>query len=169
MSMNIRPALLTLACVLAAPGSAIAATARPALDTQERSLCQQINTYRAQHGLGALRVSVALTRAATWMSRDMASSDYMDHTDSLGRSFSRRMSSFGYRRSNRKAENIAAGEATARAAFAQWRSSPGHRRNLLSRSYKVIGISRAYNADSMFGWYWTTDFGSTRDRRAMRC
>lgn len=165
--MDIRPVLLSLTMVIAVPGSAVAATTHPSLDTQEQSIYRQVNTYRARHGRPALRVSVALTRAATWMSRDMAADDYVDHTDSRGRSFSRRLSSFGYKRARRKAENIAAGESTATATFEPWRESSGHRRNMLSRRYKVIGIARAYNADSTFGWYWTLD--SAAPAIAVRC
>lgn len=34
---------------------------------------------------------------------------------------------------------------------------------MLNTSYVVIGIGRAYNASSTYGWYWTTDFGGFLD------
>ena len=53
----------------------------------------------------------------------MARKDYFDHTDSLGRSFSRRISAFGYTGATR-GENIAAGtDGSARAMFSQWKNS----------------------------------------------
>ena len=32
---------------------------------------------------------------------------------------------------------------------------------MLNPNYTVIGIARAFNANSKYGWYWTTDFGLT--------
>jgi uncharacterized protein YkwD len=162
--MSIRSLSLALLCLFAFPVVANAATGDPVLDPEERGFCQQINTYRAQNGLPALKVSVALTKASDWMSNNMASNDNFDHTDTLNRNFSKRISAFGYKGSTR-GENIAGGtDGSAAAMFALWKGSAPHRKNMLSRSYKVIGIGRAYGADTMLGWYWTTDFGNTADR-----
>jgi uncharacterized protein YkwD len=153
---------LALACCFAIPASALAAD--PVPDTEERAFCKTINTYRAQNGLPALKLSVNLTKATEWMSLDMARNDNFDHTDTLGRSFSRRISAFGYTGSTR-GENIGGGtNGTAAAMFSMWKSSSAHKRNMLSSSFKVIGIGRAYRASSMLGWYWTTDFGNSVDR-----
>jgi uncharacterized protein YkwD len=132
----------------------------PQLDTQETALCHAINTFRAEHGKAPLKVSVALTRAAEWMSHDMADNDVFDHTDSHGREFDVRMVAFGYHPLT-KAETIAAGESSAAAALAQWKASPPHRAILLKSQLKVMGVGRARNVDSTFDWYWTADFGGT--------
>lgn len=42
-------------------------------------------------------------------------------------------------------------------------ASSGHNQNMLNPNYRVIGIARAYDAASSYGWYWTTDFGGTVD------
>ena len=76
--------------------------------------------------------------------------------------FARITDGFGYSGAS-AGENIAAGNATAAATFAQWKSSPGHDANMLGASYRVLGVARAYAADSAYRWYWTTDFGSTVD------
>lgn len=166
--MSIRTLALALLICFALPtAAALAQSGDPVLDSEERSLCRQINVYRAQNKLPALKVSISLTKAATWLSSDMARNDYLDHTDSLGRTFVKRITSFGYK-GTAKAENIAAGEATASATFTDWKASSPHRLNILSKTYKVIGISRASNPNSMFGWYWTADFGNTLDR-TMSC
>jgi len=132
----------------------------PKLDAQEKALCKAINAFRAQHGKPPLKVSVALTRAAEWMSHDMADHDNFDHVDSKGRDFDERMEAFGYHPAT-KAENIAAGASSAAAALAQWKASPPHKANLLRSKLKVMGVGRARNLDSTFGWYWTADFGGT--------
>lgn len=162
--MSIRSLGLVLLCFFAFPVAAHAAAGDPVLDSEEKGFCKQINTYRAQNGLSALKVSVSLTKAADWQSSDMANNDYFDHTDSLDRSFSTRISAFGYKGPTR-GENIAGGtNGTAAAMFSMWKGSSQHKKNMLNSSYKVIGIGRAFAADSMLGWYWTTDFGSTVDR-----
>jgi len=95
------------------------------------------------------------------MSEDMANNNYLSHTDSLGRDPFTRMSAFNYITSMYEGENIAAGNETGADTFAQWQSSPPHNANMLDANYLVLGVGRAYNASSDYGWYWTTDFGST--------
>ncbi len=140
-----------------------AATSVPALDAEEAAFCRTINNYRAQQGLGPLRVSTSLTNAATWDTDDLAQKNYFSHTDSLGRDPFQRMTAFGYNYNTNKGENIAAGNATAAATFAQWKASAGHNQNMLSSAYKVIGISRSYSATATYKWYWNTDFGGYTD------
>jgi uncharacterized protein YkwD len=135
-------------------------TTTPQLDAQEKALCNAINAFRAQNGKPRLKVSVALTRAAEWMSHDMANHDNFDHVDSHGRDFVARFEAFGYHPAT-KAENIAAGASSAAAAIAQWKASPPHRAILLKSQLKVMGVGRARNVNSTFDWYWTADFGGT--------
>lgn len=161
-----RAAMLAAALCLAMPAAAPAVPAAagvPTLDPEEQALCAMVNSYRAEHGLPPLRVSVTLTKASQWQSADMARNDYVAHTDSLGRNFSRRISAFGYRGATR-GENVAAGAASAAATLVQWRASPPHRHNLLNRRLQVFGIGRASNADGRYGWYWATAFGGKPDR-----
>lgn len=134
------------------------------LDAEESAFCRTINAYRIQNGLGALRVSTLLTKAAKWDTADMAQKNYFSHTDSVGRDPFKRMTAFGYKLQTSEGENIAAGNASASATFSQWKASSGHNQNMLSSAYKVIGISRAYSAKATYGWYWTTDFGGTVDQ-----
>ena len=114
----------------------------PTIDAEEQAFLKLINDYRAQNGLSALRVSVALTRAADWMSGDMAAKNYFRHTDSLGRDPFVRMTAYGYNYNGYKGENIAAGYADAARTFNLWRTSPSHNTIMLSPNFNVIGISR---------------------------
>lgn len=158
----IRSLALVLLCCIAIPASALAAD--PAPDPEERAFCKLINTYRAQNRLPALKLSVNLTRSAKWMAADMARNDYLDHTDTLNRNFSKRISTFGYTGATR-GENIAGGtNGTAAAMFSMWKNSSAHKKNMLNASYKVIGIGRSFGANTMLGWYWSTNFGGTVDR-----
>ncbi len=145
--------------LLVPPTIAHAAT----LDAEEAALCRTVNDYRAQNGLAPLLLSSSLTNAAEWQSGDMAQKNYFNHTDSLGRDPFQRMAAFGYSYPTAKAENIAAGSSTAAATFTQWKNSPGHNANMLSSSYAVMGVGRAYGAASQYGWYWTNTFGGFND------
>ena len=77
-----RIAVLAVAAVFSAP--VFAQTIN--LDSEEQAFLGLINDYRAQNGLGALRVSPKLTQASKWMSADMVANNYFSHTDALGRS-----------------------------------------------------------------------------------
>ena len=133
------------------------------VDDTERTMVGLINDYRAQNGLKQLKISISLTRAAEWMSGDMASKNYFSHTDSQGRDPFVRMTAFGYSYQTGRGENLAAGYDDAVRTFNQWKTSPGHNAVMLNGNYSVIGISRVYGASSTYKWYWTTDFGAYVD------
>jgi len=157
-----RVRLICLGCFLLTLSFSIWAQT-PSLDSEEQVMLKLINDYRAQNGLTSLRASVALTRSADWMSADMATKNYFNHTDSQGRDPFVRMTAFGYNYSGYRGENIAAGYSDAARTFNLWRNSPGHNAAMLNVNFNVIGISRASSASSTYKWYWTTDFGSFID------
>lgn len=130
-----------------------------ALDNEEAAFLGIINDYRAQNGLGPLTIDSSLNSVARWMADDLAANDYFSHTDSLGRDPFTRMDQQGYAVNTYRGENLVAGTMEASESFRMWRDSEGHRANMLGSNYTVIGIARAYNASSTFGWYWATEFG----------
>lgn len=149
--------LLTIAVTLGLRAEA------QSLDAEEQTMLRLINDYRAQNGLSRLSASIALTRAAEWLSADMASKNYFSHVDSLGRDPFTRMAAFGYGYPTTKGENIAAGYGAAVTTFNQWRNSAGHNAVMLNPNFNVIGVARAYNSGAFYRWYWTTDFGGFVD------
>jgi hypothetical protein len=130
-----------------------------AIDGEEQAFLGLINEYRAANGLGPLALNSTLNDVARWMANDMASNNYFSHTDSLGRDPFARMDAFGYNFNTWRGENLVAGTETSGHAMQMWQGSPGHNANMLSGNYTVIGIARAYNPGSSFGWYWATEFG----------
>jgi uncharacterized protein YkwD len=149
------------------------AQSAPTLDSEEWAFLTSINNFRAQNGVGPLQVSVDLEKSSQWMSTDMAAKNYFSHTDSLGRDPVTRMQAFGYLH-NPEGENLAAGYSDALNTFnlfanacdpdATGKCTYAHRQNMLYSGYVAIGIARAYNAASTYGWYWTTDFGGAIDQ-----
>ena len=134
------------------------------IDSEERALLTLINNYRADRGVSTLAMSETLNRAAGWKSQHMASNGYLAHDDiGIGRTFFDRLRDCGYDFNPSVAENIAAGNETAAATFAQWRKSAGHNANMLYPHYNAIGIGRAYDDATPYGWYWTAEFGGVVD------
>ncbi|MEX0682977.1 MAG: CAP domain-containing protein [Dehalococcoidia bacterium] len=129
------------------------------MDSEEQTFLNTLNGYRAQNGLGPLSLDSQLNDVARWMANDMASHNYFSHTDSLGRDPFARMDAMGYSYNTYRGENLVAGTEGAQASLEMWKGSPGHNANMLSPNYTVIGIARAYDATSAFGWYWATEFG----------
>jgi uncharacterized protein YkwD len=135
----------------------------PLLNEDEAALLALINDYRSEHGLSELGVSPKLTAAARWMSEDMAEHDCLSHIDSLGRSPAERAAAFGYTQASWWGEVIGAGETTPEAAFEAWRNSPGHNTVMLTDGFAVAGVGEAYDPQSLYGWFWTVDFGDYDD------
>lgn len=133
-------------------------------DTEEQAFLKLINDFRAANGLPALSLSQSLSVAADAHSVDMATANYLAHTGSDGSSVDQRLEKAGYSlQNNFWGENVFAGDQTAAGAFDWWQNSPGHRANMLSSNFKVIGIARSFNAGSQYSWYWTTTFGGNVD------
>jgi len=129
-------------------------------DREECEMLRRINTYRTSKGLGALKLSKTLGAAAEHHSVEMAKYNYFSHTLRNGVTWSENIVNHGYPSNAYRAENLAAGNSGVWNTFVQWRNSSGHNSIMLTSSYKAIGIARASNSDSDYGWYWTATFGS---------
>ena len=174
-------ASLTAAAIAFAPNHAAShqitakSTARPAaarvqLSALESQLFGQINGIRARRGLRPLRISPGLTAAAKQHSASMAQKGYFSHDSANGGSFFKRIASFysyrGYSRWS-AGENIlwSAPDIDSGGALRLWMNSPEHRANLLSRSWREIGLGavHATNAPGVYGGdavtVVTADFG----------
>lgn len=145
---------------MAAPGLATAAS------YEELALLGLINDYRADKGLGELVLSDRLTKAAGNHSLDMASKDYFSHKSLNGSSFVDRIRAAGYTYNTALGENIAAGQWRAADVFKSWKASSGHNAIMLGKSYKAVGIARAFDPDASYQWYWTADFGGVAEASA---
>jgi uncharacterized protein YkwD len=109
-------------------------------------LLRLVNTVRAQHGAPPLRPDRQIARAAHDHSRDMVAQRYFAHVSRAGEGPIDRIAQTGWMRGRgrwRVGEDLAwgRGRAAAPAAIvAAWLASPTHRRVLLRRAYRVVGI-----------------------------
>ena len=140
------------------------------VDAQEREFLKLINQFRSAHGRRPLSMTQSLGAASDHHSISMATYNYFSHDLTPERiTWSQNMANHGYDYNVYKGENIAAGRKTALAAFNQFKESPTHRHVMLSGKFNAIGIGRAYQEGSTYGWYWTTDFGGKVDGKAATC
>ncbi len=125
------------------------------LKSFEDEVVRLINIERTNRGIPALQPHWELSRVARCKSQDMIDKNYFAHTSpTYGTPFTM-MQNFGLRFSS-AAENIAYGQRTAKEVVAAWMNSPGHRENILSRSYTHTGVGAAKKANGTL--YWTQMF-----------
>jgi uncharacterized protein YkwD len=131
------------------------------------------NAERARHGLPRLSENARLRRAAERHSSHMVDAHFFDHTSPSGTTMLDRIRRTGYTSGARGwslGENIAWGSgrlATAAQIQRAWMKSPGHRANILKRSFRQIGIGIETGlpvrlSASQSGATYTTDFGYRR-------
>jgi uncharacterized protein YkwD len=147
--------------------------ARSAMAVLEDGVVDRLNQIRRSRGLRPLRLNRRLSAAADFHSRDMGRRGYFEHDSISGTPFWRRIERFYPSRGFRSwtvGENLLWGTNSYDAAFAvrEWMNSPPHRENILSRSWREIGIGAVRFANAP-GEYRgrpvtivTTDFGSRR-------
>lgn len=108
---------------------------------------------RLQHGISSISASSALMQSATAKTQDLVNCGF-SHT-ACGHEFDYWIKAKGYTGSC-SAENIAQGQATPKAVFVAWMNSPGHRANILTPSYRDMGVNVAI---SPAGQTWTMHLG----------
>lgn len=118
----------------------------------EKKVVELVNVERAKYGLPALTLNTKLSAVARAKSQDMKDKKYFSHTSPTYGSPFDMMKSFGITYKS-AGENIAMGYKTPEAVVNGWMNSAGHRANILSSSFKEIGVG--YVAS---GNYWTQMF-----------
>ncbi len=167
-------ALALTVVLVAAPGASAAGactSANASVNTATKralvraTLCR-LNAERARLRLSPLRLNRRLAAAARRHSRAMARRHFFSHDSLTGASFVDRIRGTGYLRGARSwsvGENIAYGSgrlSTPNAIGRAWMNSPAHRANILSGSFRSIGIGIAAGTPyGRGGATYTTDFG----------
>jgi len=166
---------VTLLCTGAALWAAGAAASPPRVTEQHAGIAplivQEINAFRAKHGLAPVRPTPALRLSALNHTRDQARAGRFGHDSSDGTTFADRVARYygphGYKRWS-VGENLLYGPVSISPAEAlqAWIESPPHRETLLDPQWRDIGIVAlvAPHAPGEFGGrdvvVVTTDFGN---------
>ncbi len=158
---------VTPKAVIHAQYSATAEVGEAVKEPTEEQIAYQVldlvNKERTANKLPPLRLHPQLQAASHWMAQDMATNDYLDHTDHEGRELEGRLAAFEYKDYQAIGENVAAGQVTAAEVMEGWMQSPGHRSNILSPDFCEIGIGHLVNSTSKFHHYWAQAFGRQLD------
>ena len=164
-------------CLLALGPSAAPAVPVPLRHGSTRALeglvLGQINVVREAHGLRPLAPSIRLSAAARQHSAEMAARGYFDHDSANGSSFDSRIERYypmGQHRYWSVGENLlySSPDVDAAGAVSMWMRSPPHRANLLSKTWREIGLSAVHEASAPGAYHGlevtilTADFGVRR-------
>jgi uncharacterized protein YkwD len=126
----------------------------PTIASLEQSVLQQINQYRQQRGLPALRSNSTIAQQSRQHSQNMANSGVLSHNG-----FSGRVSTIGRTiRYRSAAENVAFNSGFSNPvaqAVNGWLNSPGHLQNIVG-NFNLTGIGVARN--SRGAYYFTQIF-----------
>src|SRR3954452_9265533 len=171
------PLLLLLTMVAAGAGPASAATVCASTDgptaqasaaTLANSALCLVNQERTPRGLKPLKPNRRLASAARKHAEDMNARGYFSHDSAGGGTFVDRIRKSGYVRPRVLpvlGEDLAWGSGTLgapREIVQGWMASPGHRANILSRSFREAGMGVAFGdpGAGTDGVTYALDFGS---------
>jgi uncharacterized protein YkwD len=154
--------MVALASLLLLPAAAGARSQASYRTSSERTAFKLLNDIRRKHDLPPFTFSSALRAAAREHSADMLARQYFEH-DAPGESFDRRIRR--HVNSTLVGENIAWGTGaygSPEGLVKLWMNSPTHRRIILTRSLKRVGLGVAIgtfegNRDAAMA---TADFSS---------
>lgn len=135
-------------------------TSTSALTTEEtymNEVLRLVNIEREKNGLSSLVLDDKLNKAAKVRSDEISS--YYDHVRPDGSSCFTAFREAGASYTS-AAENIAAGQKTPEDVVSAWMSSTGHRKNILTASFKKMGIGYTYarNGDKGYSDFWAQLF-----------
>ena len=145
--------VLLAACALAAPASAARSEGTTANAALERAVLAEVNTLRRAKGLAPLRWSDQLAAAARAHSGAMARRGFFSHDSAGGGAFWQRVKryygsrGYGYWSVG---ENLlwSSPDIDARRALQLWLDSPPHRKTLLSRQWREVGLGAVHVASA---------------------
>lgn len=134
-----------------APVPSVPATAA----SYEEQVVQLVNVERVKNGLPKLFLDKKICDVARAKSKDMADNNYFAHQSPTYGSAGDMLRKFGVSWTA-WGENIASGQKTPQEVVSQWMNSPGHRANILSPNFALIGVG--YYKDASGRPYWTQMF-----------
>lgn len=128
-------------------------------DRFDQEVLRLVNQARNQQKLKPLSMSEKLDTAADDYSQKMIEENRFSHRGSDGSSPGDRIEKADYTQWNTWAENIAAGQQSAKDVVEAWMRSPGHRANILNSRVTHMGLGYA-EGDARYGNRWTQVFAA---------
>ena len=134
----------------------------------EQKVLELVNLERKKRNRAPLKWNNQLAYAARYHAKDMAVDNYFDHPSQDQRKNGshkqicgpfERMDKFIKNGVYARAENIAVGERSPEEVMRDWMSSKGHRRNILDKEAKYLGVGYIEMEGSEWGNYWVQSFG----------
>lgn len=116
-----------------------------------REMFEQLNDYRARHGLEPLIYSVKLEETADLHVMDLWQRGFFAHINPDGQNPGDRALEAGFCHKY-VGENLAAGQNTVDRAMQAWINSPSHNENMLEPDYVYVGMG--YSVDGNGRAYW---------------
>ena len=157
----------TITPTVSAPGALIIPNATPALEgstlggaLEESEIIALTNKERLASGLKPLSFNAHLSVMATAKANDMIAKQYFAHVAPDGTDLSMLAKTYGYAYLN-VGENLALGDFTSSEdVVLGWMNSPGHRANILNKSFTEIGVSAVIgDYEGRKVWYAVQEFG----------
>ena len=123
----------------------------------EQMVYDLTNSVRVRNGLEPLSWSSSAGQAARKHSNNMSEQGFFSHTDPSFRSPGDRLNAEGiyYQKCG---ENIIAGYGNAILSSHGWYNSKDHRKNLLNKNFRYLGVGFAYGENSIYKTYITQNF-----------
>jgi uncharacterized protein YkwD len=125
-----------------------------------KQIVAAVNAERRKAGLALVKANADLDEAAQKHAEDMLARNFFAHESPSGTTVRERARAAGYRWRT-IGENIAEGQLSVREVMDTWMRSPGHRRNILDKSFKELGVGLAMGSSG--GTYrvlWAQSFGA---------
>lgn len=126
----------------------------PADRLDVREAVAKINAIRQDKGLGSVRIDPALMKAALVHAHDLARIDDVSHYGTDGSSPVDRVSRAGYS-GVMTGENVSAGQRDLDEVLDGWLNSRSHRKTLLMKEARHMGVALAYDPNTKFRTFWT--------------
>jgi len=140
------------------------------LEQVSKSVVCLVNAERRDRRIPKLERNSRLNRAAKAHADDMVAKKYFSHQSPSGAGLADRVRKSGYLRSDDwlLGENLAWATGTLQSpevVVAAWMNSPSHRRNILDRKFKDLGLAATYGVpidNASDGVTYVNDFGMVR-------
>jgi uncharacterized protein YkwD len=132
------------------------------LDRVRAAILAAVNAERKRAGMPPLRPNDRLDQAAQRHAQDMLTRRYFAHQSPEGKTVRERARAAGY---DWRAigENIAEGQRSVDEVMDTWMHSPPHRKNILDRDFKELGVGLALGrSDKDWQVEWVQTFGVWR-------